>query len=80
MATPEIFDHFSTKLEMNFYILPSSIHETILIPDDSTKMVDYKHLKEMVKEVNETQVDEVERLSDHVYYYDRKAKEISIVA
>lgn len=49
-------------------ILPSSIHETILIPFDA--LSDMKYLKSMVKEVNATQLQPEEILSDNVYVYD----------
>ena len=58
----------------DFYILPSSIHETIFIPvmdgDDSMK------LDRIIKEVNCLMVEAEERLSDHSYFYDGKTGEI----
>lgn len=56
-------------------ILPSSIHETILIPCDTLSNMEY--LKSMVKEVNETQLQPEEILSDNIYVYD--GNEITIV-
>lgn len=53
----------------DFYVLPSSIHETLLVPD--TGIVDTSRLSWMVKEVNETRLDLCDRLSDKVQYYDR---------
>lgn len=41
---------------------------------------DEKDLNQMVKEVNRTQVETYDRLSDHVYYYDRDADEIRVKA
>ena len=58
----------------NFFILPSSIHETIFIP--AVDKHDKGPFDAMVKEVNETQVSEEERLSDHSYYYDSEMDEI----
>lgn len=51
----------------DFYIIPSSVHELILIPVD--KESDEKRLGEIVKEVNDTQVAYDEILSDSVYLY-----------
>lgn len=48
-----------------FAILPSSIHEMIVVPWDET--MDIESLNAMVREVNATQVDPVEQLSDHAY-------------
>ena len=50
------------------WIIPSSIHETLLIPCDL--MPDMEYVKNMVKEVNATQVQPEEILSDNVYVYD----------
>jgi len=59
-----------------FYILPSSVHETIFLlaePD-----IEVEHLNSMIKEVNVTQVEETEVLADHAYYYDGVTGELSI--
>ncbi len=55
-------------IQNNFYILPSSIHELILIPDNN--QISAQSLLEMVTSVNSTEVDEEEILADSVYYYD----------
>lgn len=52
-----------------FYILPSSIHEVILVPANA---VDPTALAAMVKTINATQVAEEEQLSDDVYVYNGK--------
>lgn len=51
----------------DFFILPSSIHECIILPADSG--MDSQQLEAMVCEVNETQVEKEERLSNSVYRY-----------
>ncbi len=58
----------------NLFIIPSSIHETILLPDDETILAG--DLKKMIHEVNTTQVSPDEVLSDSLYYYDAVKKEI----
>lgn len=58
------------KVEDNYYILPSSVHEVIIIPESEAP--GRQMLTEMVVEINATQVEEEEVLSNHVYYYDRK--------
>lgn len=58
----------------NFYILPSSVHELILVKDDGE--CDMQELNAMVRCVNEEQVDIDERLSDHEYYYDWKQNRV----
>lgn len=70
MLYPDILQCFSDKLESDLYILPSSIHEVILIP--KTYNGEKSFLKNMVKEVNEEQVPEEEILSYQVYEYNRE--------
>ena len=54
----------------DFYMLPSSIHETLVLPDNGE--MDVQSLKKMVEEVNATQVLPHERLTNEVYHYDTK--------
>ena len=67
---PHVLSHIAGLLRGNFYILPSSVHECILVPDRG--QYSRLELKKMVREVNEKQVEEEEILSNEVYYYDRK--------
>jgi len=57
-------------LGSDFYVLPSSVHETIFVPDMGGK--DVSELSLMVKEINETEVEPYEKLSDKVQHYDCK--------
>ncbi len=66
---PGFMDQAAEKIGGDFFVLPSSIHEVLLIPDDGTQ--DYHDLAEMVQTINETQVAPAERLSDNVYHYDK---------
>ena len=72
---PDVLKDFANKINQNLYILPSSVHETLLIPafDDT----DADNLSEMVKEVNSTCLASDELLSEHVYYYNRETDKIS---
>ena len=63
-------------LDRDIYVLPSSIHEVILMPDNGT--FHGSQLSEMVREVNETQLSEQEVLSEHVYLFDRKEGQLKI--
>ena len=55
----------------NYYILPSSIHEVLVIPENAGLTT--RELSDMVHEINQTEVMEVDRLSDKVQFYDREA-------
>ncbi len=68
MYHDEFLQAFAKKCKRNFFILPSSIHELILIPDSGRER--QEELKKMVQEVNEGHVAPEERLSDNVYYFD----------
>lgn len=70
----DVLKEFSEKVKQDLYILPSSVHEVILIPKVSG--VSAEMLLEMVKEVNATQVEDIEVLSDNVYCYEREADRV----
>ena len=65
---PGVMKNIGNILDGNFYILPSSIHEMLVLPDDGKVSAD--ELKLMVTEVNMTEIEPAERLTDSVYYYD----------
>ena len=67
---------FAQKVGTDFYILPSSVHETLLIP--VSDQFDVDTLRAMVCEVNMTQVAPEEQLSDQVYLYSRECDQIRI--
>ncbi len=69
-----VLEDFGKKLGRDFYLLPSSVHEVILVPADET--VSKEALWEIVTDINRTQVAEEEILADSVYYYDRKKDRI----
>ena len=66
---------FAQKLGADLYILPSSVHEVILLPKLS--MFEKDELVNMVKEVNTEGVAADEVLSDHVYEYNRTERLIT---
>lgn len=65
------------ELNTDLLILPSSVHEVLLLPDD--KAQDYDFYRQMVSEVNRTQVDPEEVLSFNLYRYDREKAEIEAI-
>ena len=68
MLNKELLNAFMEKHQTDkLIILPSSIHEVVLIPYEIEEDWD---LKEIVREVNETELDEEEYLSNSVYVYD----------
>lgn len=63
-------------LKTNYYILPSSIHEVVVISEEDSP--GRERLRSMVENVNETQMEEEDVLSNHIYYYDREQKKLQI--
>ena len=68
MLYPDLLKNFSAAVDSSLYIIPSSIHEVLLLPTDEND--DAENIKQMIKEVNDTQVEEEEVLSYSVYFYD----------
>lgn len=77
MLYPGLLKRLAEKEGNSFYILPSSIHEVILLTDKG--METPERLKDMIAEVNRTQVAPEEVLSDSLYYYDLQKENIRIV-
>lgn len=77
MLYPGELEKFSEKKGCNLYILPSSVHEVLLLPDRGKE--DPKMLMKMVRKINREMVSEEEILSDAVYYYDKERKEIRVL-
>nr|WP_297708269.1 DUF5688 family protein [uncultured Butyrivibrio sp.] len=70
LAYPEFLKDAAEKLDGDFFVLPSSRHEVILIADDG--MADYRNLQDMVEQVNASEVRPEDKLTDNVYHYDSK--------
>ncbi|MBP3805936.1 MAG: hypothetical protein J6I76_18965 [Oribacterium sp.] len=70
MASQDTLKEAHEKLGEDYYILPSSRHEVILVPQSMVSNVE--DLKSMVHEVNITEVSETDRLSDSVYHFNGK--------
>lgn len=70
---PGFLEETAEKLETDYYLLPSSLHEMILVKDDGS--LDPEALAQMVKEINATEVRPEERLRDSVYHYNRKKQQ-----
>ena len=65
----------SNKLHSDLYIIPSSIHECIVLPDDCS----IHDVKEMLGAANDIIVSESNQLSYNIYHYERKTGNIKIV-
>lgn len=66
---PKILLQFARSIGQDFYILPSSVHEVLLLSKESGAR--RSDLNRMIQDINASQVAEEEILSDHVYILDR---------
>lgn len=68
---------FAASQNSDIVILPSSLHETILVPDDGN--LDYGELQKTVGQINESEVPKEDVLSDRIYKYSRHDCSISLI-
>lgn len=71
---PGVMEKASALFPDGFYLLPSSIHEMLILPKNG--MAEPQALGEMVREVNRTGVEKEDILSDRIYEYDKEAGKI----
>ena len=72
----QLLEEFAKKVNDNLYILPSSVHEIIMIPASFAGKA--SELRQMVEEINATQVEEEEVLSDSVYFFNRLTRKLEM--
>ena len=72
MAYPGMLNDIAEKLNSDYYILPSSVHEVIILPmsDEDERG---EELTLLVKDVNGSRLSPDEVLSDHAYRYHRSS-------
>ena len=78
---PELLKTFADMMGSDLCIIPSSIHETLLVPlmpNGKCHEMDWDEVVETVKEVNDTQLLPEEILSDHIYKYTRATGKITM--
>lgn len=61
----------------DFYILPSSRHEIIVIAESDVQNPEF--LEGMVRDINRAEVAATDRLSDHIYRYDSTRRRVNLV-
>ena len=77
LACPEVIGTAVEKMGFDCYILPSSIHEVILI-EKKGNFNEIEELRDMVNQVNRQSVPANEILSDQVFQYNSKTRKIEI--
>ena len=75
MLYKEYLEIAAKKMNGDFYILPSSIHELLAVPVSTAEI---EELRQMVKEVNDNEVAPEEILGYEVYRYNRETGEVEV--
>lgn len=70
LAYPNFLEEAAEKLGGDFFILPSSVHEILLVKDDGR--ITGQELQKMVSDINAAEVLPADQLTDHAYHYDSK--------
>ncbi len=78
MTDMEILTRISEKLKGDLYILPSSVHECMIVPAQCWD--EPQSLAAMVHDINMNQVSDEEYLADTVYLFDSEESHLSIAA
>lgn len=74
---PNLLQQLADEKQKNLYVIPSSIHEIIVLPDSGHE--DANRLREIISEVNGTQLEPEEILSDNLYYFNRLLGQMRII-
>ena len=75
----EALKKMAERTGSDIYILPSSIHEVLLLPANHETVCE-KDLLDMVWTINRTQVERQDWLSDNIYRYCRASGHISVIS
>lgn len=73
----DLIREFANKVQSDLYIIPSSLHEILLIP--TNKMNDRALLKKSLKTVNQFLVKPSDCLSENIYYFDRQSGSVEMI-
>lgn len=72
----DVLEAFADKYKRSFYILPSSVHEVLIVLEKEGVTKEY--LNEMVRTINHAEVSRNEQLADEVLYYNYETRELVI--
>lgn len=79
IAFPGVGEKLGELFPKGYFVLPSSIHETLILPKGKEKLnteITLKVLGQMVRDINQNHVRREEILSDRIYEYDRESGKI----
>ncbi len=73
-----LLESISERVESDFFVFPCSVHEVIILPDNDRSGAEC--YRQMVMEINRTELIKEDVLSDSVYYYSRREGELQLLA
>lgn len=77
MLYPDLMKQIAERIKTPFYIIPSSVHEVLILPKKEGMAL--SEVKDIVRTVNRSTVEPEDFLSDNVYCYDVRTKEIRMM-
>lgn len=77
MTDGAVLEMIAEQLDGDYYVLPSSIHECMVVPVRAG--IERRILAEMVEEMNMTQVEPEEVLADNIYCYVQEEKCLKMI-
>ena len=78
MTDPEVQERMAARIGEDYYILPSSLHECMVVPVSLGWPA--QGLIDMVRDVNRECLAREEVLADTIYYYSAKEKKLSLIS
>lgn len=76
IAFPGVMEKLDELFPEGFFVVPSSIHETIIMPKGRGEEISPKQMGTMVRDINRTYMEKTEILSDRIYEYDKESGKI----
>lgn len=70
-----VLEEIAEKLDEDYYVIPSSIHEVLIIRSSQTEDID--EISALIKDINVTTLSKADILSSHPYFYDRTSKTLT---
>ena len=75
---PEVQERIADAMNSNYFVLPSSKHEVIVLKDNNS--IDPNELLDMVAGINSSEVSAQDQLADKVFHYDAAERQLSVIA
>lgn len=75
MLYPGLLAMLAEELKSDLFILPSSLHEVLIMPDEGQ---DVQGMNRVIAEANHSVIPKEDILSDHAYYYHRETDQVCV--